>query len=205
MELLITRGFLALSRRRLQHQRGRGGGFRDDNHSILKLYAIDGWVIVEKPCEKPHMCNKKDNPDNPSDNNGTQPSGNSHRKPCYGLQVEGPQSMAQSFSTHQGILAPPLYPVESVHALATPIIIVIGLRLNQRVERVYNLAIPNDHDSHRANTGSLVVGSLKVYRSKIPHLSSLYLFHMCLEISATSSRNHLGDKTSMSLPCERIS
>ena len=36
-------------------------------------------------------------------------------------------------------------------------------------------------------------------------LSLLYLFHTHLEIPATSSRNHLGSNTSMSLPCESIS
>ncbi len=93
---------------------------------------------------------------------------------------------------------------EAMH-LSTPIIIVIWLWLDQRIESIYDFTITHNHYSNRANTGSLVVSCLEVYCCKVSHLSSLYLFHMCFEISATSSRNHLGSNTSISLPCERIS
>ena len=50
---------------------------------------------------------------------------------------------------------------ETMH-LGTPIIIIIGLRLDQRVEGINNLAISDDDHTNGANTGSLVVGSLKI-------------------------------------------
>ena len=51
--------------------------------------------------------------------------------------------------------------------LGTPIIIIIGLRLNQRVEGIHDLAISDDNHTNGANAGSLVVGSLKIYCSKV--------------------------------------
>ena len=94
---------------------------------------------------------------------------------------------------------------ETMH-LGTPIIIIIGLRLDQRVEGIYNLAIPDDYHTNRADTGAFVVGSLKIYCCKVSHIQpSLYLFHMAFTLSAVSSLNHLGERTSMSLPMERIS
>ena len=50
--------------------------------------------------------------------------------------------------------------------LRTPIIIIVGLWLNQRVEGIYDLTITHYHHTNGADTGSLVVGCLKIYTSK---------------------------------------
>jgi len=55
VEKLITKESPLLSKHTLLHQQGHDGDWRGDNHSILILYATDGWVIVETLCEKPHM------------------------------------------------------------------------------------------------------------------------------------------------------
>ena len=90
--------------------------------------------------------------------------------------------------------------------LTAPIVVIVRLGLYQGVEPVNNLTIPDDDYAHGADAGPLVIGRLEVYSSKISHrMSSLYLSHMCSEISASSSRNHLGDNTSISLPIVRIS
>ena len=54
--------------------------------------------------------------------------------------------------------------------LRTPIIIVVRLRLNQGIERIHYLAIAYYHHAHRADTGPLVVGSLKVYCCKVCYI-----------------------------------
>ena len=41
--------------------------------------------------------------------------------------------------------------------LAAPIIIIVGLRLDQRIKSIYNLAITHYHYANGANTGSLIV------------------------------------------------
>ena len=46
--------------------------------------------------------------------------------------------------------------------LAAPIIIVVRLRLNQRIERIYNLTIPDYHHANGAHAGPLVVGCFKI-------------------------------------------
>ena len=118
MDKWIIIKFLWLSRRRPQHRPVRGGGWRGDNHSILILYATDGWAIVEKPCEKPHRYSRTRNQDSPSDSSGIRPSGNSRRTTCYGPPAEVLRSMAQSVPTPQGTQGRLLYLVESDHALA---------------------------------------------------------------------------------------
>jgi len=40
-----------LSRHKPLHLPEHGGGFPNDNHNTQILYAVDGWVIVEKPCK----------------------------------------------------------------------------------------------------------------------------------------------------------
>ena len=159
------------SKRRPQHRPGHDGDWRGDNHSILILYAADGWAIVEKPCEKPHRCNRTRNQDNPSDSNGTQLSGNSRRTTCYGPPAEVLRSMAQSVPTPQGTQGRLLYLVESDHALAytnnysSSAPAESGNRKNPLSRhRVQSHA-------HRADTGTLVVGSLKVYCCKVSHSS----------------------------------
>ena len=67
---------------------------------------------------------------------------------------------------------------ESMH-LRTPIVIIVRLWLDERIERIYNLTIPDNDDSHRANGTAFVVCRFKIYCCKILHyLSSLYLFHI---------------------------
>ena len=48
-----------------------------------------------------------------------------------------------------------------------PITIVIRLRLDEGVERIHNLSFADNHDSHTANTGALVVGGFKIDGCKV--------------------------------------
>ena len=47
--------------------------------------------------------------------------------------------------------------------LRTPIIIIIGLWLNQGIEVIHDLSIPDDDHTNGADTGSLIVGSLEIW------------------------------------------
>ncbi len=51
----------------------------------------------------------------------------------------------------------------------TPIIVVVRLRLNEGIERIDNLAIPDDNDTHRTNRTPFIIGRLKIYRRKVSH------------------------------------
>ena len=53
--------------------------------------------------------------------------------------------------------------------LRTPIVIIVRLRLDERVERINYLAIANNDDSYRAYAATLIVGRLKIYGCKISH------------------------------------
>ena len=57
---------------------------------------------------------------------------------------------------------------ESMH-LRTPIIIIVGLWLNQRVERIHDLTITYNHHANRADAGALVVGCLEINSCKVSH------------------------------------
>ena len=60
---------------------------------------------------------------------------------------------------------------ETMH-LAAPVVVVVGLRLYQRVEPVGNLTVSDYHHANGAYTGPLVVGRLKVDCSKVLHIRS---------------------------------
>ena len=55
--------------------------------------------------------------------------------------------------------------------LTAPIIIIVGLRLDQRIERIHDLTIPDNHNTNGADAGPLIIGSLKIYSSKVSHIS----------------------------------
>lgn len=50
-----------------------------------------------------------------------------------------------------------------------PIGIILRLWLDETVVAIHNLTIPYYHNAYGANAGSLLVGSLKIYRCKILH------------------------------------
>ena len=208
MEKLITIGSLLLSRRRLQHRRGRDGDWRGDSHIVLRLYGADDSRLVEKPCATQHMYNGIHNQDSPSDSNGRQLSGSSRRKLCYGPLMADLRSMALSVSTPQEIQVRLLCPHESGHAPGCTNNYNSWAQAGSESRTYLQSHHPSQspHQRSRHWFAHCFVGCLKIYSSKVFHrLSSLYLFHMCSEISASSSRNHLGESTSMSLPIVRIS
>ncbi len=110
--------------------------------------------------------------------------------------------------------------------LTTPVIIIVWLRLDERVEGINYLTIPNDDDTNRANTTALIVRSFEIYCCKIfepcskifalgrvetsftllsltpifHFLSFLYLSHIIFILLAISSRKVAGSSTSTSLP-----
>ena len=57
---------------------------------------------------------------------------------------------------------------EAVDAGATPVVIV-GLGMDERVERVDDFSVSHDHHTYGADAGALEVGGLKVYSSKVFH------------------------------------
>ena len=53
--------------------------------------------------------------------------------------------------------------------LTAPVIIIVRLRLDERVKRIYNLTIAHNDDTYRAYAAALIVGRFEVYCCKIMH------------------------------------
>jgi len=83
---------------KLLRQQGRGDDSPSDNHSILRQYGVDDWVVVGKLYVRQCKCNKTDSQDNPSDNSGILLSNNFHQKPCCAQLTVNPLLVAQSVS-----------------------------------------------------------------------------------------------------------
>ena len=83
-----------------------------------------------------------------------------------------------------------IFVTKTMH-LRTPIVIIVRLWLDERVERIHNLTIANNNNSNRANAAALIVSRFKIYSCKVLHcFSSLYLFHILFILPAISLRNH---------------
>ena len=63
-----------------------------------------------------------------------------------------------------------------------PIGIILRLWLDETVVAIHNLTIPYYHNAHGANAGSLLVGSLKIYRCKILHECKVTNFRCIIQI-----------------------
>ena len=46
---------------------------------------------------------------------------------------------------------------------------IIGFRMNERIECIVNLSVPDNYDSHRTNTASLEISCFKIYCRKVSH------------------------------------
>ncbi len=94
-----------LSRHRLRHRQGRGGGGLTDSHRRLLRFEAGGWAgwaglgVRHKGCRKTHSR------DSPSDRHGTRPSGSLRRRACCEPQGAGPLSGALSAPTRRGTRA----------------------------------------------------------------------------------------------------
>jgi len=70
--------------------------------------------------------------------------------------------------------------------LTAPVVIIVWLRLNERVERIYNLTIANNDDSYRAYAATLIVSRFKIYCCKVFHffvMLGFALYHSLQEQS----------------------
>lgn len=57
---------------------------------------------------------------------------------------------------------------QPMHPLAEPAV-VVGLRLNERVEALHHFPAPHDYHTHRAHARGSLIGSLEVYGSEVLH------------------------------------
>ena len=62
-----------------------------------------------------------------------------------------------------------VFTTEAVN-LRTPVVIVVWFRLNEGVEGIHNLSVPDNNYAHRTNRTPLVIGCLKIYCCKISHI-----------------------------------
>lgn len=67
-----------------------------------------------------------------------------------------------------------VFMAESVH-LTAPIIIIVRLGLDERIERIHYLAITNNDDTNRTDAAPLVVCRFKIYGCKVSH-------HFCFRL-----------------------
>ena len=87
-------------------------------------------------------------------------------------------------------LCPYLWKYPGVHGIlhgksmypCIPIGIILRLWLDETVVAIHNLTIPYYHNAHGANAGSLLVGSLKIYRCKILHECKVTNFRCIIQI-----------------------
>ena len=55
-----------------------------------------------------------------------------------------------------------------------PVGVIVRLGLDERIERVYYLAVPHNDHAHTAHAGALVIGRLEIYGCKVSHLSRCF-------------------------------
>ena len=82
-------------------------------------------------------------------------------------------NLCPHFWEHWGILS--ILTAEAMY-LAAPVVVIVRLWLDERIERFYYLAIANNHYANRANGTALVVSRLKIYCCKISHGLFLLIF-----------------------------
>ena len=63
---------------------------------------------------------------------------------------------------------------EAMHTLAEPTV-VVRFRLNKAVESICHHSVTHHNDTHAAYAGTVAVGGLKVYSSKVLHIIALLL------------------------------
>jgi len=53
--------------------------------------------------------------------------------------------------------------------LTAPIVIIVRLRLDKRIERIYYLTAANNNNTYRANATALIISRFKIYCCKVLH------------------------------------
>lgn len=87
-------------------------------------------------------------------------------------------------------LSPYLWKYPGVHGIlhgksmhpSIPIGIILRLWLDETLVAIHNLTIPYYHNAYGANAGSLLVGSLKIYRCKILHECKVTNYRCIIQI-----------------------
>lgn len=187
-------------------QQVRGDGFPTHNHRRRQQSEADGSPNQEAQAVKHKGYRKTHSQDSPSDRLGTRPSDNFHQKACCEQQVVNLLSQvlfAPRLLEYRSIVS--IFMTEGMN-LRTPVIIIVRLRLDERIERIYNLAIANNDNPHGTYRTPLIVCCFKIYSCKIFHFrSSLYLFHILFIFPAISLRSQKGSNTSTSSPFQSSS
>ena len=155
----------------LLHRPMHGGGSLTDNHRLLLLYATGGSPDLGVHSVLLSAYRKTHSRGSPSDTHGLQTA------LVKGFVVS---HQWQSFN-HWFYLSPYVWEYRCIFSivaakpmyLTAPVVVVIRLWLDKRVERINYLAIPYDDYSDATNTASLVVSCFKIYCSKIFHYSVL--------------------------------
>ena len=206
MDKLKTIVFLLLSMHMPLHQQARGDDSLTYSHRLLPQSGVGGFLNQGVLAAKRTVCRRTHSRDSPSDRHGTRLSDNLHQRACCERQGQALYQwfyLRPDFWEYWGFLG--VFATEPVN-LATPVVIIVRLWLDERVERIHNLTITYNDYANGANRTALVVCRFKIYCCKISHyLSSLYLFHILFILPAISLRSQRGSSTSMSSPFQRIS
>ena len=97
--------------------------------------------------------------------------------------VEGLVMSHQRQSLNKRLYLPPhfgeygcilcIFSTKAMH-LTTPVVIILRLWLDKRIELIHYLPTPHYHYANRAHRRAMVVGSLKIYGCEVLHIYLLY-------------------------------
>ena len=116
----------------------------------------------------PTACRKTHNQDSPSDSNETQPWTSFIKRLV--VRHGGSPSISGSICLHtSGNTGASQCLHEKGHAPVAEIAVIIGFRLDERIERVRHLAIPHNDHTNAAHTGTTAIRRLEIYCCKVFH------------------------------------
>ena len=70
--------------------------------------------------------------------------------------------------------------------LTAPVVVIVGLWLDEGVEGIYYLAITHYDDTYRANRTTLIVGRFKIYGSEVSQLFTPYIINKQITLLSMS-------------------
>ena len=140
---------LLQSRHRLLHRPMHDDGFQGYNH-IRQQRCEAGGLANRGTCDERHKGYRRTHSrDSPSDIHGTRPSGNLHQRVCHKGQTFNQWFyLCPDLWEHWCLLR--VFATKPMN-LAAPVVIIIWLGLDERVERIYYLTVAYDHHTYRTN------------------------------------------------------
>ena len=137
-----------LSRHRLRHRQVRGGGSPSGSRTRRPRCGAGGWQDSGRRGARQPACRRTRSRDSPSGRRGTRPSGTFVERlvVCHeGQALDERFYLRPHLRENRCVVG--VGTAESVH-LRAPVVVVVRLGLDERVERIYDLAVTDNDYSH---------------------------------------------------------